>query len=137
MKPDLGVNNGYRAGLGSEKGYSLIEVLAAVALIGVVLIPLMTLFTAGLDSAADAYYRTVAINLAQAKVDELRAIPLSSVQSEPRAPVDPSDYPDFEREVLVEVQSADLKKVTVTVNYRVKGRHARAVQLVTLMAGGR
>lgn len=118
-----------------ESGYSLIEVLAAVAIIGIAVIPLMGLFSAGLYSTAEAYYSTIAVNLAQAKIDELRYGPYGQVISESRAAVG-ADYPGFYRTVEVVDESPRLKRVTVTVDYQVKNRAPKPARLVTLITGG-
>jgi prepilin-type N-terminal cleavage/methylation domain-containing protein len=118
-----------------EAGYTLVEVLAAVAIVGIALIPLLGVFSAGLDSAEEAYYSTIAINLAQAKIDELRYGPYRQVISSGRVAVG-ADYPGFYRTVEVVVESPRLKKVTVTVDYQVRKRTPRPVHLITLIAGG-
>lgn len=132
--------NALRASAG-EGGFTLVEVVLALAIIGIIVVPLTALFIANAGSGAEAYSYLRAAYLAQARIEEFRALPFSSVVSEPAAAV--PDAPGYLRQVTVTEQRttteillglpARLKQVTVTVTWD-GGR--KNVSLSTLISGG-
>ncbi|PID58317.1 hypothetical protein CSB45_04420 [candidate division KSB3 bacterium] len=57
----------------SQQGVSLIELLVALAILAVALIPLMSLYTHAVRTAEHAHKRTIAVNLARDLLEEIRA----------------------------------------------------------------
>ncbi|NMB35757.1 MAG: type II secretion system protein [Firmicutes bacterium] len=55
-----------------EAGFSLIEVLAAVALVGILIIPLLSMFTGSIRAVLLAGQETKAVSLAQEKMEVLK-----------------------------------------------------------------
>ncbi|MCJ7785140.1 MAG: type II secretion system GspH family protein, partial [Desulfobacterales bacterium] len=56
----------------SKKGFSLIELMVALAILGIAALGIFQAFTVGFQSMADAKYRTVATNIAQEKLEEVK-----------------------------------------------------------------
>lgn len=125
----------------AEDGFTLVEVLLALAIIGIVVVPLTALFVENAGSGAEAYSYLRAAYLAQARIEELRALPFSGVVSEPAVAI--PGAPGYLRQVAVTEQRtpmeialglpARLKQVTVTVTWD-GGR--KNVSLSTLVSGG-
>ena len=80
-----------------KRGFSLLEILIAIVFFTVGVIAVAWLFTSGLVGSIDAENTTIAMNLAQRKMEEIRNLNFASVAAEIRAEV--SDFPGFEREV--------------------------------------
>lgn len=72
----VGVIAGKMAG---KKGFTLIEVLAAMAILSIGLVSLMSLSVTSLKSKETGKRRTIAVNLAADKIEYLRAIPYHNV----------------------------------------------------------
>jgi len=54
----------------SKKGFTLVELMVAVAILAIAAIGIFQAFSVGFQSMADAKYRTVATNIAQEKLEE-------------------------------------------------------------------
>ncbi len=63
-----------------NKGFTLIEVLAAMAILSIGLVSLMSLSVTSLKSKETGKRRTMAVNLAAGKLEALKAIPYTSIQ---------------------------------------------------------
>lgn len=72
----VGVIAGKMAG---SKGFTLIEVLAAMAILSIGLVSLMSLSVTSLKSKETGKRRTIAVNLAADRIEYLRAIPYHNV----------------------------------------------------------
>ena len=62
------------ARLGREEGFTLVEALVAISLLSIAIILTITPVLAGFDVLSDAKLATIASNLAQARVEELRSL---------------------------------------------------------------
>ncbi len=60
-------------------GYTFIELLIALALLGIVVAPLLNLFATGYTFIGDARKETTALNLCRARLEELRALGYTAV----------------------------------------------------------
>lgn len=65
-------------GLKSESGYSLVEVMVAIMLLAIAIIPMVSMFDAGLRAAVRGGNYDQARALANEKLEEIRALPYSS-----------------------------------------------------------
>lgn len=65
-------------GLKSESGYSLVEVMVAIMLLAIAIIPMVSMFDAGLRAAVLGGNYDRARSLANEKLEEIRALPFSS-----------------------------------------------------------
>ena len=123
----------------NTSGYTFIELLIALALLGMVVAPLLNLFATGYSFIGDARMHTTALNLCRARLEEMRAAGYSAVYNfylensslsitEP----DPLGFAGFTRETtvtLVELPTAissgllvELLQIEVTVAWRVNNR---------------
>jgi len=115
-------------------GYTFIELLIALALLGIVVAPLLTLFACSYTIIGDARMHTTALNLCRARLEEMRAFGYSAVYdlyldnpSLPFIEADPLTFADFTRETtvtLVELPAAvnsgllvELMQIEVTVSW--------------------
>ena len=114
-------------------GLTLAEVLVALTLLGVFLLPAMIAFSQGLVTTSDAAITAAAASIARDKVEELKVLDFSELGSQVRQTRDlrPGDS-FFEVAVTVEVIRPDdsvhsgLKKAEVAV-YQAGGRRPVAV----------
>lgn len=64
--------NRTKAGLG-EQGFSFVELMVAIVIMGIAVIPMFSLFDFGLRTQVHGEQELVALNLAQSKLEELLA----------------------------------------------------------------
>jgi len=110
--------------LKTEKGFTLLEVLVAIVLLVVGVAVLVGLFSNALIGSSDAENTTIAMNLIQGRMEEIRNLGFSNIIPEPK--VDVSGFPGFQRKVTIDDPEGDptvndLKQVTVTVYWTFKG----------------
>jgi len=104
-----------------ENGLTLLEVLVAAVLLGLVLVAVFNLFTVGTRLEVDAHRHMEALRLAEAEVERFKAVPYAAVA----APEAPREAPGRHGTYLVAVDVAEHeagKTVTVTVSYREQGQ---------------
>lgn len=104
-----------------EAGFSLLEVMLAVLLLGIVLVPMLNLFTTSGRISASSWSEATALNLAQAKLEEMKDTPFDDVVGQSGTF---PDNPDYNYTISVAPDGDDpslLKIVTVTVNYSEAG----------------
>jgi prepilin-type N-terminal cleavage/methylation domain-containing protein len=63
----------------STSGYTFIELLIALALLGIVVAPLLNLFATGYSFIGDARKETTALNLCRTRLEEMRAMGYTAV----------------------------------------------------------
>jgi len=114
-------------------GFTYIETLLAVALIGIAFVPLVGVFLAAAYAQETAESFVTATMLAQEGMEELLAAPPGEVTSAARAAV--PGYPGYERQVEVTALGPELREVRVTVFWR-EGDEDKELQLVTLLLPG-
>ncbi len=118
----------------SSRGFTLTEVLVAIGLVALFLLPLMGIFGQGALLGADAGMRIIATALAQERMEELYYGQFASIAAEARAPVASPGFGSFDREVvLTTTGTGNLKDVGVRVYWRV-GSREQQVELRTLVA---
>lgn len=115
-----------------EGGFSLLEVLLAILLLGTGLAVLLQIISTGLFAGSQNEDEIVATYLAQEKVEELRNALYSSIVAEPKAVVD-SFFPAFSRQVAFTTPQTGLKQITVTV-YWFAGKTETSLQMVTYVS---
>ena len=117
-----------------ESGYSMVEVLAAIIILSLAILPMISMFDAGLRAASTSGNYDQARALANAELEKAKAMDFSEVESsEANCPEDDSfncdqvkvdavgvslegsgDSRTFEAD---EADSADMMRVTVTVSW--------------------
>ncbi|MDP3804344.1 MAG: prepilin-type N-terminal cleavage/methylation domain-containing protein [Candidatus Omnitrophota bacterium] len=103
---DKGVNTG-------KKGFTLLEVLIAVLIMGSGLVFLLQALSSGLFTGGINENELVGINLAQEKMELIRNSSYAGVVSEAKAAI--PGFSAFSRQVAFTTPITDLKQVTVTV----------------------
>ncbi len=100
-----------------ETGFTLLEVMIAVAILAIALVAVLQSQTSGIDMAYDSQVITTAALLAQQKIADIQTAIASGEKS-----IDGSDnfddYPSFSWEI--ESETSDVKnllKVTLTIKY--------------------
>jgi len=62
-------------------GFTFIELIMVILIVGIAIIPLIQMYTTSLKGSADAELDTVALELAQEKMEETRQLSFGSVSS--------------------------------------------------------
>ena len=114
-----------------NKGFTLLEILVAIVLFTGSVSLIVMLFADALVGSVDAENTTIAMNLAQGKMEEVRNLSFASIADEAKAAV--TGFAGFEREVMVTTPETDLKQITVKSYWTYKGGEIE-VPLVTLIA---
>jgi len=104
----------------TKYGFTLLEILIALVLFTSGVVIITGLFSTGILGSVDAENTTIAMNLAQAKMEEIRNLDFDTeIIDEDRVAV--TGFPTFEREVTVSEPETDLKLVRITVYWTLKG----------------
>ncbi|MEW6447051.1 MAG: prepilin-type N-terminal cleavage/methylation domain-containing protein [Bacillota bacterium] len=122
--------------LRSEAGLTLVEVIVAAVILGIIAVGFFTAFDISKRLATAARQQTKAVNLAQGKLEELRGVPYEELKSVPdEAYFDPS-VPGFTYRVSVSERTAGAvyKSVTVSVYHKV-GKNLKQVTLTMERSG--
>ena len=115
----------------SKKGFSLIELMVAVAILAMAIFGIFHAYSAGFMGMADARDRTVATNYAQEKMEDIRNKSFDKITDE-----SPANIPGtkFERKVDVADEVAGkLKKVTTEVSWSDRDANSKYVVIETLI----
>jgi len=115
----------------SKKGFSLIELMVAVAILAMAIFGIFHAYSAGFMGMADARDRTVATNYAQEKMEDIRNKSFDKITDE-----SPANIPGtkFERKVDVADEVAGkLKKVTTEVSWSDRDGNSKYVVIETLI----
>ena len=114
-----------------EKGFTLLEILITIMVLGIGVFAIFEAFSTGVLSSTEVVNTDLALNLAQAKMEELRNTDFASLAS--NGPTADLNFPNFN--TTVSVTGTDPKTVGVTVAWNEKGPATSAsVALTTLRA---
>jgi len=116
----------------SKKGFSLVELMVAVAILAIAAIGIFQAFTTGFQAMADAKDRTIATNIAQKKLEEAK----NSVKvAYPYYSIETQEINDKTFTVIVVTNSIEdnLEQVYVTVSWTNRQGNEKNVQLETLV----
>src|SRR3989338_6808165 len=103
--------------LRAGRGFTILEVLVATVLVGTSIFAIMEAFNRGIFGVGEVEDYSLAISLAQEKMEEIQDTAFASVADEAKAVV--SGFSDFQRQVTISIPHADLKQVTVTTYWNV------------------
>ena len=98
----------------SKNGFSLIELMVAVAILAIAIFGIFHAYSAGFMGMADARDRTVATNYAREAMEDIKNKDFDQIVTQSRYSIDETKY---EREVIVQ-ESTNLKKVTTKVYWK-------------------
>lgn len=124
-----------------KDGFTLLEILITTVVVTVGVAVLVGLFGSGLVGSTDAENTTIAMNLAQRRMEEIKNLDFDTgIDDEPKEDVNidvdgdgVNDFPGFQREVVVTEPETDLKQVQVFVYWTFKGEEVN-VGLVTYVS---
>jgi len=102
-----------------KQGFSLLECLIAVAVFTAGVTIIISLFSTGFIGGFDAEKTSVAMNLAQQRMEEIRNMAFVNIDDEAKATV--AGFSGFQRDANVTEFPIDLKQVTVTVYWTHRG----------------
>lgn len=96
----------------SQKAFTLLEVLITVIIFTVGVVVILRQFSRGMVGSLDAENTTIAMHLAQQRMEEVRNLDFDTgIVNEAKAVV--SGFSAFQREVVVIEPETDLKRTTV------------------------
>lgn len=116
----------------SQKGFTLIEIMVALAILAIAALGIFQAYTTGFQAMADSKYRTVATNIAQKKLEEVK----NSVKVlYPYYELETQEVNDKTFTVIVVTNSIEdnLEQVYVTVSWTNRKGNEKNVQLETLV----
>lgn len=64
-----------------DSGFTFIELILIIVIVGIAIIPLVQIFTTSLKGGAEAEANTIALELAQEKMEEIRELSFSTVSN--------------------------------------------------------
>lgn len=98
-----------------NKGFSLIELMVAVAILAIAIFGIFLAFSTGFQGMADARDRTVATNYAREAMEDIKNMDFDQIITQSRDYIDGTKY---EREVSVDATTDNLKIVTSKVYWQ-------------------
>ncbi|MBA7563641.1 prepilin-type N-terminal cleavage/methylation domain-containing protein [Candidatus Atribacteria bacterium 1244-E10-H5-B2] len=121
-----------------QKGFSLIELMVAVAILAFVVFGIFQAYSTGFMGMADARDRTVATNYARGEMESIKNKPFETLIIGET----PLDYKEkfsistnITNEVIGGVERNDLKRVITTVTWKNRREENREVELEMLIYG--
>lgn len=121
-------------GAGREEGMSLIEVLVATTVVSLSLLAIATMYLSALSLSAASGEYSVAVNLAQERIEFLRNQPFGSADLAPGTTTEVlgATFDGYRRdtEVMDDTPQPEVKQITVSVSMP----SGRNIQFVSLRA---
>lgn len=114
----------------NRSGFTLLEVLIATVIFTIGVTAIIWAFNAGMFASADVENVDLALNIAQAKMEEVKNTPFANLADS--GPTADANFPRFSTTVNV-AEGQNPKQVDVTVNWDVKGG-STGFTLTTLIA---
>lgn len=115
-----------------DGGFTLIEVLVVVVILGLIAVPLLSMFTTGLLSTHHARRRMMAAYVAQTAMEEVVA---ARPDQRPGLSTSRQVEPGFTyQRTVVPAHISGLLQVEVVVNWQ-EGERAKSYRVVTMLAG--
>ena len=107
--------------------------MIAAVIFTVAIISIVWALSAGIFAVSDLENVKAALNLAQAKMEEVKGTAYAGILNQPKAGV--PGFASFQQQVAVTTVQTDLKQVVVTVYWTAKGSETNII-LTTLAANG-
>ena len=102
-----------------KRGFTLLEVMITLTLFTLAVIAILNAINTGLFGSGDVENIRAALNVAQARMEQIRNTPLASVVNS--GPTADTNFPNLSVSVTGIVSGADPKQVNVTVTWHVRG----------------
>ena len=115
----------------SRRGFTLLEVLATLVLMGIILYPVMHGISLATAAAGEARHKVEAVSLAQTKLAELMADYQTMNQAGAGSGSFP-DYPGYAWTSTIEMRDTSLAQVSVRVTWTARGQE-RFVNLASMI----
>jgi prepilin-type N-terminal cleavage/methylation domain-containing protein len=109
----------------SQKGFSLIELMVAIAILAMAIFGIFHAYSAGFMGMADARDRTVATNYAREAMEDIKNKDFDQIIPQSRNYIDGTKY---EREVIVDSDVTNLKKVITKVYWEDRNSNPKMVE---------
>jgi len=106
-----------------QKGFSLIELMVAVAILAVAILGIFHAYSVGFMGIADARDRTVATNYAREAMEDIKNMDFEKITTQFR---DFIGSTKFEKEIIVQ-ESTNLKKVTTNIYWKDRNGNTKTV----------
>jgi len=103
----------------AKKGFTLVEILLALLLVTIGLFPLLIVISSALSSSGGTLTRSSALDLAQAKMEEIENTSFDNILSAPKNVI--PDFPAYKQEVQVTNPQPNLKDFKVILYWYEKG----------------
>lgn len=115
----------------SEKGFTFFDVLQASALSAIAMVGISSMLVTTLQTTGRARDVTTAATVAEAKIEELRAMPLTAL-ADGEDTITEAEVPFVRRWTVIAGPTAGTRRVRVTVERA--GQEARGVELQTIVS---
>ncbi|OCL26927.1 hypothetical protein U472_05415 [Orenia metallireducens] len=102
----------------NEAGFTMIELLIAISILGVVLLPLTDMLIDNTSKVIEAKQMTIAINLARLKLEEQRVKAFEDISSRALTEMDEESFNNYKYSVEVNNIKTKVKKVVVKVYFK-------------------
>ena len=116
-----------------KAGFTLVESMIAAVIFTVAIIAIIWAINAGIFAVSDVENVKSALNLAQAKMEEVKGTTYSGIANQSKAVV--PGFAAFKQQVAVTTVNTGLEQVVVTVYWSPKGSETN-IALTTLVANG-
>ena len=121
-----------------DLGYTLVEIILAIAILGIVLVPILTFMSSSSGLITYADIRERAIFLAQQRIEEIKSLEYDEINSTLNEAdnrltnleypyVDLGRYPDFYRDIIISGENLDsdtstyeIKAISITIEWNGK-----------------
>ncbi|MEW6276618.1 MAG: prepilin-type N-terminal cleavage/methylation domain-containing protein [Bacillota bacterium] len=104
------------------RGFTLTEVVVAVAILGLAAAALLNLFILGARLTSRAEHLLQAVNLAQARLEELKNTPYAEIAGQEKTPCVENTAYSYRVDVAGSTLGFGLKTLTVTIYYQELGK---------------
>jgi general secretion pathway protein I len=115
----------------SRRGFTLLEVLATLLLIGIILPAVVGAVSSATAAAGEAKRKVEAVSLAQSKLAEMQATSQNQQNAASSGDFSP-DFPTYQWTASIQQQELNLSLVTVRVTWFARG-YERHVELSTMV----
>ena len=103
----------------TRPGFTLFELLITIVLIVGALFPILSFINSSLIASGGTESETIALNLARAKMEEIKSVSFNLITSEAKGAI--PGKPKYQREVIVSLPLPSLKDIKVYIYWAPSG----------------